>query len=193
MRRRIRRLLRLTDQKAAKREYKRDEQGRRIIPMTVQDDADFLSVYAEGDTPLIAADIADYLEEKAGNLSPLEALVLRIRSSCIDPDEQNQYREGVKEYYLTRYISCRKELRRNNFLAAFLAITGMLTLIVMSLIDTWTGSAFWTEVVDIIAWVFIWESVDVFAFRNHELREERLRCLSFMDMEIEFLPLSERK
>ena len=44
------------------------------------------------------------------------------------------------------------------------------------------------ELTDIVAWVFVWEAVDVLVFGSHELRTQKLRCLSFMDMKIEFYP-----
>lgn len=189
MKQKLKKLLREINQKSKERAYKRDENGKIIIPFVVQDDSDFLSVFAESETPLIGTDVAEYLEEKTDELPLGEPILLRVRSSCIDPAEQEAYRTGIREYYMIRYLSCRKELRRNTFIAALLAATGMLALFVMHLIDLWTGSSFWSEVVDIIAWVFVWESVDVFAFRNHELRKERLRCLSLMAMELEFIPL----
>ena len=40
---------------------------------------------------------------------------------------------------------------------------------------------------DIVAWVFVWEAVDVPVFGSHELRTQKLRCLSFMDMKTEYL------
>ena len=63
----------------------------------------------------------------------------------------------------------------------------MFALFLMLFIDMHYGDPFWTEIVDIFAWVFVWESVDVFAFRCHDLRVERLRCLRFIDMKLEFI------
>ena len=75
-----------------------DAEGRAIIPMTVRDDSDFLSPFSEGATPLISADVAEYLEEKTEEIPRGKGLVLQIRSSCIDPAEQEAYRLGVKEH-----------------------------------------------------------------------------------------------
>ena len=164
-----------------------DAEGRAIIPMTVRDDSDFLSPFSEGATPLISADVAEYLEEKTEEIPRGKGLVLQIRSSCIDPAEQEAYRLGVKEFYLIRYLSVRRELRRNLLLALILAAAGMLLLLATHLIDTHLGLPYWMELTDIVAWVFVWEAVDTLVFGSYDLRTQKLRCLSFMDMKIEFL------
>lgn len=189
MKKRMKSLLHEVDQKAKEREYKRDENGNIIIPLVVQDDSDFLSVFAETETPLISTDIAEYLEEKTEDIPADEPLILRIRSNCIDTIEQNAYRKGVKEYYFTKYLANRSDLRRNTLFAVVLATTGLLILLFAYLIDGWFGSPYWTEVADTVAAVFIWESVHVAAFGSFELRKQRLRCLALMAMQMEFIPL----
>lgn len=173
----------------AKREYKKDEYGRVIIPMVVNDDSDFLSVYSETEAPIISTDIAEYIETKTDDIPADEQLTLRIRSNCIDAQEQQAYRTGVKEYYMSRFIYAEKELKQNTILAVILLVTGLIALFLMNLVDATFGSYYWTEVVDIIAWVFIWESVDTFVFGTHEYKTLRSRCVAYMDMNIEFLPI----
>ena len=163
-----------------------DAEGRAIIPMTVRDDSDFLSPFSEGATPLISADVAEYLEEKTEEIPRGKGLVLQIRSSCIDPAEQEAYRLGVKEFYLIRYLSVRRELRRNLLLALILAAAGMLLLLATHLIDTHLGLPYWMELTDIVAWVFVWEAVDTLVFGSHDRRTQKYKRLSFVDMKIAF-------
>ena len=179
-------ILREAEQRALER--RTDAEGRAIIPMTVRDDSDFLSPFSEGSMPLISADVAEYLEEKTEELPRGKELVLQIRSGCIDPAEQEAYRLGVKEFYLIRYLSVRRELRRNLLLALILAAAGMLALLLAHLIDAHLGAPYWMEMTDIVAWVFVWEAVDTLVFGSHEFRTQKRRCLAFMDMKIEFYP-----
>lgn len=185
------------DRQMRARTYTHDEDGRVIIPLMVGDDSEFLSEYTEGDVPTIASDVVDYLEEKTASLPPDQPLTLCVTSCCIDEEEQELYRRAVREHYLVEYIANQKELKRNTVIAASLLVAGILALVTALFIDAQTGSAFWTEMVDIVAWVFVWESVDSFVFVQHELRGIRLRCLSFMDMKITYktadLPVMERE
>lgn len=168
------------------RKYKRDASGRVIVNMTVKDDADFLSVFSTGDTPVISSEVAEFLENSTHSVLPKEQLTLRIHSNCIDDNEKEEYRKAVKEYYTERYIANMRELKRNFIIALLLAVGGAITLAAAFFIERQTGSVFWTEVVDIIAWVFLWEAVDISAFKNRELRVKRSRYLSFLSMNIEY-------
>lgn len=171
------------------RRHKRDAGGRVIVNMTINDDRDFLSVFSAGDAPVISSEIAAFLENSTHSVLPNEQLTLRIHSDCIDDDEKEEYRRAIKEYYTERYITNNRELKRNGLIALFLALVGVITLAAAFFIEYQTTSPIWTEVVDIIAWVFLWESVDISAFKNRELRVKRSRCLSFLSMNIEYFSL----
>ena len=192
MKKAMKTLLATIKTETAKREYQKDEYGRVIVPMVVNDDSDFLSVFAETEAPLISADVADYIETKTDDIPADEQLTLRIRSNCIDAEEQQAYRTGIKEYYMSKFIYAEKELKQNTMLAGVLLATGLIALFLMNLVDATFGSYYWTEVVDIIAWVFIWESVDTFVFGTHEYKTLRARCVAYMDMNVEFLPMKNK-
>jgi len=80
-----------------------------------------------------------------------------------------------------------KELSQNNVTAALLALAGVLCLGLMFVTERFGGNAIWTEVIDIVAWVFLWEAVDILFFRNRKLKGDKLRYVSFMNMNIEYL------
>lgn len=172
------------------RPYDRDDHDRVIIPITVTDDTDFLSVFAENNTPVISSEVADYLETKTADLSAKESLHLRIFSDCIDETEQVLYPAAIREYYCKQFIKHRREVRRNFILAAVLALVGLALLAATSLVDHWFGLPVWTEALDVVAWVFLWEAVDVLVFRNYEAQMECRRCHNTIHMELEFLPMS---
>lgn len=174
---------------SSERKYKRDADGRVIINMTVKDDTDFLSVFSTGDTPVISSEVAEFLESSTHSVLPKEQLTLRIHSNCIDDNEKEEYRQAIKKYYTERYITNKRELRRNAIIVLLLALAGIITLATAFLIEHQTANPFWAEVVDIIAWVFLWEAVDISAFKNRGLRLKRFRYLAFMSMKIEYCPV----
>lgn len=172
---------------SSERKYKRDADGRVIIDMTVKDDTAFLSAFSTGDTPVISSEVAEFLENSTHSILPKEQLTLRIHSDCIDDNEKEEYRQAIKEYYTERYITNDRELKRNAVVVLLLALAGVITLALAFFIEHQTANLFWTEVVDIIAWVFLWEAVDISAFKNRGLRLKRFRHLAFMSMRIEYI------
>ena len=89
----------------------------------------------------------------------------------------------LKEYYSEKYIASKKELRFNLVATLMLAFSGIVALILAFLVD----HSIWSEVIDIAAWVFLWEAVDIWFFKNREGRITRKRCLSYIDMRVEYV------
>ena len=73
-------------------------------------------------------------------------------------------------------------MKRNTFISILLAIVGILILSLSFLTD----SIMWAEIIDIIAWVFLWEAVDINMFKNKSLRIKQIRYLSFVEMKVDY-------
>lgn len=171
----------------ADKEVVRDEDGRVIIDMTVADDSDFLSPFSGGKTAVISESVADFLENATRTVLPREELNLRIASNCIDEEEKSRYSSAIKEYYSEKFRANEKEYKFNNFLALSLAVLGVLVLTLAIFLSHRLSSVIWSEVVDIVAWVFLWEAVDIKCFRMREMSLKRKRYAAFIDMKIDFI------
>ncbi len=179
-------------QKEAKRQikertYRRDAEGRVIIPMNVKSDDNFLSEFSENDTPIIASEVADFIETSTCEVHPNEELTLQIHSDCIDEEEQQLYSNAIREYYMQRYIANEREIRRNRWIVLLLGLAGVLVLLAQIIYDHAVGNAIWAEVIDIVAWVLLWEATDIGLLGTRNLRIQKKRCLSYLSMKIEYL------
>ena len=165
------------------RQRKRDGDGSIIIDMTVSNDDDFLSAYSGTEVPIISSDVAEFIESNTRSLSPRECYTLRISSNCIDEKEQVEYASAIKEYYTEKYLANKKELRVNWIITLLLLIAGVFVLTLAFHVE----HDIWSEVIDIAAWVLLWEAVDIWAFKNRELTVRSKRYLAFMNMKVEYL------
>ncbi len=180
------------DRKLSEGSHERDANGNAIVNMTVRDDSDFLAVFSWGQTPVISTEVADFIENNTQTIRPDDELTLRIYGNGIDDQKKVTYRSAIKEYYAKKYLANEKELKRNNRIALILMWVGILVLAVAIFLEYQRdsiNSIIWAEVIDILAWVFLWESADIAAFENSLLRLKRLRYISYMSMKIEFYPL----
>ena len=162
--------------------YERDADGRVILNMTVKDDRDFLSVFSANETPVISQDVADFLETAARSARPKDPIALHIKSDCIDDHEKQVYEEAIRQYYAEKYVANKSKLRKSNVVALLLAILGVLVLTVAILLE----APVWTEVIDIAAWVFLWEAVDIAFFGVRQIKWDNQRYLSFVTMTVHY-------
>ncbi len=166
---------------------KRDGQGRVVIDIHVNDDSNFLSPYSQKDMPIISEDVASFLENSTDCIPHKECLSLNFHSNCIDEQEQVVYKKAIKNYYNNRLVSAKRELGKSFLIAAILAVMGIITITVAQVIGYYFESVIWAEVIDIAAWVFLWEAVDIFVFRTRSLQLNKKRYLSFITMNIEYV------
>lgn len=160
------------------------EESPYVINMTVSDDNSFLSVFSENDTPVISREVADFIEDSTPDIRKNETLTLRVKSSCIDEGEKELYRNAIKEYYTQRYIMGKRELMRDYIIAGILAVVGVLVLTLAIFLEY--HSTIWSEVVDIIAWVFIWEAVYLAFLETRKLKYNNRKCIAYISMNIEY-------
>ena len=172
--------------------FQRDEKGRVLITMLVKDDSHFLSEFSKTETPIISDTVADFLEDSTHSLLPNEKYVLTIESNCIDENEKILYERAIKEYYTERYVVSERELKRNRIIAGALSLSGMAVLGVSILLDVYFNHLLWSEMINIVAWVLLWEAVDIIVFQSRSLKMKRLKYLAFISMELQYQQLDEK-
>ena len=153
--------------------------------MVVNDDSHFLSVFSVHDTPVITNDVAEFIEASTPTIKPKNSLTLKIKSNCIDETEKVLYKRAIKEYYTEKYIASGQELARNRTVTVLLALVGILALALALLLEYLT-SPVWVEVIDIVAWVFLWEATYIYFFESRKLKYTRRKYVSYVAMKVEF-------
>lgn len=163
-----------------------DEEGRVIISMTVKNDEGFLSVYSEGQTPVISSEVAEFIESRTETLPPKTPLALHIHSTCIDSDEKEFYRRAIREYYEEKSAANDRRLWRNRLIATVLAVVGVGVLALAIALGDAEMNPVLAGVIDIVAWVLLWEATDVSLFRNYEARSLRHRYRRYTEMKVAY-------
>ena len=171
-----------------KRAYQKGADGRAVIHMNVNNDDGFLSEFSVSETPVISSSVAEFIENSTRSIPPKEELTLMIHSDCIDDGEKQVYGSAIKEYYLQRYIETEEELKRNRLIVFLLGLAGVLVLAAGIIFDYQVGNLIWSEVIDIVAWVLLWEATDIGLLGSRGLRQKKKRYLSYLSMNVEYAP-----
>ena len=108
--------------------------------------------------------------------------MLRIHSDCIDDNEKEIYSDAIKEYFAEKHSALCKERRFNLIAVIALIIAGITILALSFLID----NLIWAEVVDIVAWVLIWEATDIGIFKNRSIKHNLNRYLALSSMKVDY-------
>lgn len=188
MNRKFRERKKEADRQMKARKYKRDDGGRIIIQMNVKDDANFLSEFSESATPVISTEVAEFIENETNAVPPNEDFTLQVYNDCIDDREEKVYSAAIKEYYMQKYIANEREIKRNRFAVLLLGIAGILVLAAELIFDYRVGNALWSSVIDIVAWVLLWEAADIGVLEARVTAIKRKRFLAYLSMKTEYIP-----
>lgn len=156
------------------------------IQLTVTDDSSFLSPYSTAGKPVISPDVSDFLENAAKATHPKNALRLVISGDCIDEEEKLAYKDAIKNTYQQKLAEERRELKRKNVVAAIFAMIGIIALAFMFIAESVGIGEVWKECIDIFAWVFVWEAVDLFFIERGAISLRLKRYANFVNAEIVF-------
>lgn len=186
----IRKLKELKKQAHLSREAERDDDGRELIKMQVLKDDGFLSPYSREGEPTISSEVADFLDNAIKSRTLKQEIHLEIASDAIDEKEHAVYEAGVSNYYRSRIIDIDRRLKQNAVAAVAMAITAILILALYLVLELKNTGYVLLELVDITAWVFMWEAVDLFFFERKALKIEQLRDYRLYSAKITYKPLN---
>lgn len=156
------------------------------INMTVLNDDGFLSPYSPVSSPVVSSEVAEFLENGANKFLPKQQIRLDVCSSCIDDGEKPVYDSAIRNYFRLKLDGTELTLRRNLIISIVFTVIGILGLVAMLLVDHFFGRAIWTEIVDIFAWVFVWEAVDQYFIERRRFKLDKRKYQAFVEMNINF-------
>lgn len=168
-------------------------QERAVIDMEVTSDEGFTSPYSAAGRPVISSEVADFLENAADAFHPREQLTLNVFGDCIDDGEKVRYDAAIRNYFDNKLGDVNRSIARKGVISIIFTLVGIFGLVAMFVLDRLGAGGIWVECVDIFAWVFLWEAVDQFFIERRGLLLERKRTIAFMQMEINFYPLSSER
>lgn len=157
------------------------------ISLTVYDDSSFLSPYSSDNEEIISDEVAGFLENSAKQIKPTSFLKINIKSKTIAENEKPVYLRAIKNYYENESAEIKRNLKFNLIATLILFAISVVVLLVLFLVVAKFNIQVLTEIVTIMAWVFLWEAVDLFFIRRPLLRRELHRCENLKNSEIVFL------
>jgi hypothetical protein len=131
---------------------------------------------------LLNNDIYDFIEDAysmAGNKSGL-TLSFRFPSDMTSA-EKDKILKLYRTHYAVRFKALRSKMKKQRIVSMILLFIGVVILATDIAIKVNNNNTILTEVIDIMAWVFIWQAGDIFFFGNFDdtkLANEYLRLFT---------------
>lgn len=166
--------------------YSKEEEQRAIVCAIGQRE-DFFDRFSDEGRKELNEELAEHIKNHAE--AKKEALPLVIRF-ILRGEAKNLERRVIEEtvfnYYARQSAKLLKRYKRNFAVTFLLGAIGVILLFFLILLKTvLNGMPVLSEVIDIAAWVFLWESVDKGFFEKVGLRSEFRMLERFANAKIE--------
>lgn len=159
------------------------EQGA-VIKVKVQSREQLFSPYSySGDK--LNPEFCGYIFDKAKSTSLTEDLTI-----CVHSDEEissDEVQSTLKNHYADEYRETKKDLRRLTVISLIMTAFGIITLTVLVLLNHFWDNFYVTTIVEIAAWVFVWEAVDYFFLQRPVVKAKLLLIRKIYSANVEAL------
>ena len=142
-----------------------------IVDIKIDSKEQLYSAYSfSGDK--LNSEFGDYVFEKAKNVPFKDDITIRIHSNdSIDADEVNR---ALKSHYRAEYREAKKSVGRMTLIACIMTVLGIIALTALILMNRFTDNFYINSIIEIAAWVFVWEAVDYFFLQRPV---EKAKCV----------------
>ena len=105
-------------------------------------------------------EFSEYIFDKAKNVPIKDTVKIKIHTT--DNIDAAEVEQAIKSHCRSEYRESKKEIKRIFAISLIMTLLGIIALTALILINHFTENLYITSIVEIAAWVFIWEAVDIF-------------------------------
>ena len=92
------------------------------------------------------------------------------------PIEKNEVQITLQNHFREEYMEVKHELKRANIISLIMLILGIISLTALVVAHRFFDYFYFTTILEISSWVFVWEAVDIFFLQRSKIRRQ---CLLF--------------
>lgn len=157
-----------------------------VINISINNKEDILSPFAN-DKAIISRDLVEFLDYKLSPVIIKKDLHIKISCQNLSDDEKKLYEQAIKNYYEELYFIKKREVYQKTLISLILLMIGVLVIILTIILEETGENIIKARVNDIIAWVFVWEAVDIFFFQRPKVSFDKRKSQKMMNATIEYI------
>ena len=131
-----------------------------IINIKVDNSEQIISKFSYDENDKLNKELSEFIIDKTKIVNLRKDIKLNFYVNS--PIEKDEIQTTLKNHFNEEYIEAKHELKRANIFSCIMLILGILSLSVLLLAHKFFDYFYFTTILEIASWVFVWESVDMF-------------------------------
>ena len=141
----------------------------RIIKLKIHDEQDLFSEY-DPDHKMMSEDLLSFISRSFAKVDKNNRDDYMIHIESDTPVNQESVKQRIREYFGYERDMVKKDLRLLSLKAAYLAVFGIVVLVIWYYLSLDSESVN-LEVLSIIGWVAVWEATSIMIMGRHDLNK----------------------
>ena len=139
-----------------------------------------------GNKYMISNELMEFLSKEIKNDYLSKKIILNFNHNDISSGERIIYKKAIHYTYEKLFEEINFKIRRMNIISFLMFMIGFIILGLAVVVKSIKVNTIFIEVFQIIAWVFVWDSVDIFVFKRNRLKELRNKYAVLKDVNVVF-------
>lgn len=173
--------------------YDTDSNGRGVIDVGAENYDDIFSYYDLEGENVLDREFDEFLAAKADAIPLKQELAIHFHVKNATETKREEIDRTLKNHYKREVRALNRKLQRNLKFTIYMLFMFVLFFGIYIPLEIFNVNFVLTYIVDIIAWVFMWEAVDQWFLHRREIKHEMLKKFRFIRADIEVYEYKPKK
>ncbi|MGN0961680.1 MAG: hypothetical protein ACI4PF_05760 [Christensenellales bacterium] len=173
-------------ERIAKDDFDYDEEGRAIVKINITDAECLLSPYNDDGMEIISEETANFINNLTKPIPSWKDIQLQISCEDYTQDKEQVYRNAITNYYVNEFADRDQMLKARLKISTILFLVSIISFALLYFMYQWNVPDILCSLVEVISWVFAWETVDLFVLQRYLIKAEQHKELQIIFATITF-------
>jgi hypothetical protein len=155
------------------------------INIKVDNKEQVISKFSYDENDKLNKELSEFILDKTKTINLTKNIRLNFYTPT--PIEPQEIKTTIYNHFREEYIEIKHELKRTNIFTLIMLILGILSLSFLILAHKFFDYFYFTTILEIASWVFVWECIDGFFLKRSRLRHQCLLMKRLYSADIEII------
>ncbi|MFQ6724441.1 MAG: hypothetical protein ACLRFE_03830 [Clostridia bacterium] len=143
-----------------------------IINIKVDNKEQVISKFSYDENDKLNKELSEFILDKT-KIMPLNKDI-KLNFYTSSPIEHQEIKTTLQNHFMEEYVEAKHELKRANIISIIMLLLGILSLTALILANKFFDYFYFTTILEISSWVFVWESIDIFFLQRSRIKRQSL-------------------
>jgi len=156
-----------------------------IVNIKVDNKEQVISKFSYDENDKLNKELSEFIVDKTKTMPLNKDIALNFYVTS--PIDKQEIKTTIHNHFKEEYLETKHELKRANIISLIMLILGIISLTALVIAHKFFDYFYFTTILEIASWVFVWESVDIFFLQRSKIKRQCLLLKKLYSAEINII------